>query len=306
MKKLHKIAIFIDPLKKLNHETDSSLYIYHLLEELNLDVYLFDQHSIYVAQTLVAQCFKITKDHQEYGHCALNLEIFDIILLRQEPPLDMQFLTNLHILRTLKHPKLLNNPDIIGMYPEKLLPFQFPQYMPRTHVAQNLEEIEFFSQQNPEFILKSLYGFGGQEVIKVKKTQIGTKAKAFLHRYTRVLMQEFLPEVSTGDKRILIINGEAVGVVRRVPEAGSILANIVQGGSAFIDFLTIKEEEIAREVGEWLYNKGVVLAGLDLINEKLIEVNITCPTIFKLHDNLCNKPVCGEAIKDMIRKILAQ
>lgn len=216
----------------------------------------------------------------------------------------MQYITDVQLLNTLKHPKIINSSQTLLTYTEKTIPFAFKEYIPRTLVSSDVEEIIAWVNLENRAILKSVHGYGGQEVILVDKNN-PEKIRNFVGNFSHVIAQEFLPKINLGDKRVLIVADQIVGTIRRTPKIGSILANMAQGGTASVSDLTAKEQEICEKVLNWCQAHSIMFAGIDLIDERLIEVNITCPTGYKvLHDlnpSIKLDQIVANAVHDSLR-----
>lgn len=306
-----KIAILIDPIKNLNRKTDSTLYIYQQLKQSEFKPLLFTEENLKISAqninntpTITANCFNIDENLTPIAFKMRNLEEFNIIMLRQDPPVNTNFIANIQILSLLKKPKIINNPQTILKYPEKFIPLEFPQHIPQTIITRSDDEIMKFMKQNKKAVLKSVHGHGGNEVILVTDSQ-HNKIQSFMAQHGCVIAQEFLSQVEKGDKRVLLLNGKLAGTLRRIPQKGSILANMVQGASGQIDQLTKGESKIIDEVAAWLIEKDVFFAGLDLIDGKLIEVNITCPTGFKVYHNLAQHTEERKQVQELLTTELA-
>lgn len=302
-----KIAILTDPIKNLNKKTDSTLYIYNALKNCEHNVQLFTQESITIdtniATKITANCFQLSQQFTQTTNTITNLNQFDAILLRQDPPLNLNYATNVQMLNSLTKPKLINCPKTILTFPEKFVPLAFPQYMPETFVCRQQNEVESYVKRKKCAVLKSIHGHGGNEVILVNSNDIPNKIDSFMQKHTCVIVQEFLPNIVKGDKRVLMVNGKIFGVLRRTPKEGSILSNMVQGASGNVDTLNANEQKIASEVAQWLVQHNIFFAGLDLIDEKLIEVNITCPTGFKVYNDLTQNPHLQKTMVDELQSI---
>ncbi|SON53625.1 Glutathione synthetase [Hartmannibacter diazotrophicus] len=212
----------------------------------------------------------------------MDLADADVVLLRQEPPFDMAYVTSTHML-DLIHPKTLvvNDPASVRNAPEKVLVMTFPQLMPETVITRDVQEVKDFRKQHGDIVIKPLYGHGGQSVFRVRPEDenFGSLMDLFtsLSREPFVV-QRYLPAVRAGDKRIILVEGEFAGAVNRVPAADDLRSNMVRGGAAQTTELTDREAEICATIGPELKRLGLLFVGIDVIGGFLTEINVTCPT----------------------------
>jgi len=207
---------------------------------------------------------------------------FDVVLMRQDPPFDMAYITATHLLERI-HPKVLvvNDPASVRNAPEKILVMNFPHLMPPTLISRNRDEIEAFRAEHGDIVMKPLYGNGGAGVFKVGAGD--ENFNGFMDLFLGLsrepwMIQRFLPAVRAGDKRIILVDGEAMGGLNRVPAAGDIRANLVRGGAGEATALTEREREICAEIGPVLREQGLIFVGIDVIDGNLTEINVTSPT----------------------------
>jgi glutathione synthase len=222
-------------------------------------------------------------DHARLGEASLvDLAAVDVVLLRQDPPFDLAYVTTTHLLERI-HPQTLvvNDPRSVRDAPEKLFVMDFPELMPPTLVARDRVAIEAFRAEHGEVVMKPLYGFGGAAVFKVgvQDPNFGSLFDLFTTTLREPwVIQKFLPAVSRGDKRIILVDGEAKGAVNRVPASDDIRANMVRGGAAQETDLTPREREICARIGPELKRRGLLFVGIDVIDGFLTEINVTSPT----------------------------
>ena len=206
----------------------------------------------------------------------------DVVLMRQDPPFDMAYITACHILELLAPDTLvMNDPAHVRSGPEKLYPLLVPDFMPPTLISRDTDEIAAFRADHKDVIIKPLYGFGGGDVFRVKPddSNFGALVELFLGRTREpLIVQAFLPAVSEGDKRIILIDGEAVGGFNRVPLKGHARSNLAVGGTAEPSELSAADQAICDAIGPDLKARGQVLVGIDVIGGRLTEVNNTSPT----------------------------
>lgn len=213
---------------------------------------------------------------------AVDLAEMDVIWLRQDPPFDMHYITTTHLLDRLKDDVLVvNDPFWVRNSPEKLLVLNFPDLTPPTTVARDLEVLKAFRERHGDVILKPLYGNGGAGVFKLES---GDRNLSSLHElftgFSRepLIVQKYLPAVSKGDKRVILVDGEPVGAINRVPAAGEVRSNMHVGGRPEKVALTARDHEICAAIGPVLREKGQIFVGIDVIGDWLTEINVTSPT----------------------------
>jgi glutathione synthase len=205
-----------------------------------------------------------------------------VVLLRQDPPFDMAYITTTHLLERI-HPDTLvvNDPEHVRNAPEKLFVTMFPELMPPTLIARDPEEIRAFRKEHGDIIIKPLYGNGGAGVFRITEGDqnlaalLEIFANAFREPY---VVQRYLPEVRKGDKRIILIDGVAVGAINRVPAEGEARSNMHVGGRPEATEMTRREREICETIGPELKRRGFVFVGIDVIGNYLTEINVTSPT----------------------------
>jgi glutathione synthase len=212
----------------------------------------------------------------------VNLADFDVIWLRQDPPFDMHYITSTHLLDKLAGQVLVvNDPFWVRNYPEKLLVLDFPELTPPTTVARNLETIKEFKAKHKDVILKPLYGNGGAGVFRLDANDRNlTSLHELFSGFSRepLIVQKFLPDVSNGDKRVILVDGEPVGAINRVPAEGETRSNMHVGGRPEKISLSARDLEICAAIGPLLKEKGQVFVGIDVIGDYLTEINVTSPT----------------------------
>jgi glutathione synthase len=222
-------------------------------------------------------------DHFTLGEpSARDLSETDVVLMRQDPPFDMAYITATHILERI-HPETLvvNDPFHVRNAPEKLFVTLFKDLMPPTLISSDREEIRQFRSEHGEIILKPLYGNGGAGVFRVKRDDenLGAMLEMFTVFFREpIIVQAYVPEVRKGDKRILLVDGEFAGAVNRVPAEGEARSNMHVGGRPEATTLTEREEFICKTLGPELKTRGLIFAGIDVIGDYLTEINVTSPT----------------------------
>ncbi|MEJ6746488.1 MAG: glutathione synthase, partial [Yoonia sp.] len=284
-----KVAIQMDPIGPINIDGDSTFRIMeeaqargHSLFYYTPDKLVFQEGRV-TAKGWPVTVQRVHGDHFRLGdEIEVDLSDFDVLWLRQDPPFDMGYITTTHILDMI-HPDTLvvNDPFWVRNYPEKLLVLNFPDLTPPTMIARDLETLKEFRVRHGDVILKPLYGNGGAGVFKLSQ---GDSNLASLHEMFAginrepLIMQKFLPDVSKGDKRVILVDGEPVGAINRVPAAGETRSNMHVGGRPEKVDLTERDLEICAAIGPLLREKGQVFVGIDVIGDWLTEINVTSPT----------------------------
>jgi len=230
-------------------------------------------------------------DHVSLGdEKRVALTDFDVILLRQDPPFDLAYITTTHLLERV-HPKTLvvNDPAHVRNAPEKVFVTEFPDLMPPTLLTRDLAEIKAFRAEHGDIVMKPLYGKGGEAVFRLQQEDLNFGSLYDLFSTTfreQWVVQKFLPAVKQGDKRIILVDGEFAGAVNRVPAADDLRSNMVRGGSPAETKLTKREEEICQRIGPALRERGLLFVGIDVIGDYLTEINVTSPTGIRAIKNL--------------------
>jgi glutathione synthase len=212
----------------------------------------------------------------------VELNALDVILLRQDPPFDLAYITTTHLLERI-HPKTLvvNDPAHVRNAPEKIFVLEFPDLMPPTLITRDLAEIKAFRAEHGDIVMKPLYGHGGGAVFRVTRDDLNFGSLYDMFAVTfreQWVVQAWLPAVKDGDKRIILVDGEYAGAVNRVPAADDLRSNMVRGGSPKATELTKREQEICARLGPHLRARGLLLVGIDVIGDYLTEINVTSPT----------------------------
>ncbi len=222
-------------------------------------------------------------DHFALGEgFVYDLSAADVVLMRQDPPFDMAYITATHILERI-HPRTLvvNNPAEVRNAPEKLFVTEFAEFIPPTLITSDLREIRAFREEHQDIILKPLYGNGGAGVFRVKidDTNFGALMEMFTQFYREpVIVQRYLPDVRKGDKRIILVDGEFAGAINRVPASGEARSNMHVGGRPEATDLTPREQAICAAIGPELKRRGLIFTGIDVIGDYMTEINVTSPT----------------------------
>jgi len=284
-----KIALQMDPLGPIDINADSSFRIAEEAQSRGHSLFYYTPDKLsFQSGRIMARGQDITLRREVDNHFTagdmrqVDLSDWDVIWLRQDPPFDMGYITTTHLLDHLAGKALVvNDPFWVRNYPEKLLVLHFPDLTPPTTIARDLEVLKAFKAQHSDIILKPLYGNGGAGVFRLGPDDRNLNS---LHElFTSInneplIAQKFLPDVSKGDKRVILIDGEPVGAINRVPAAGETRSNMHVGGRPEKVELTDRDREICAAIGPLLREKGQVFVGIDVIGGWLTEINVTSPT----------------------------
>jgi glutathione synthase len=284
-----KIAFQMDPIEDVDINADSTFRLAEEAQNRGHDLYVYTPNDLtFNRGKIVAKVRSISLkrkigDHVNFGAVELlALSEFDVIWLRQDPPFDMGYITNTHLLDLIGQKTLIvNNPFWVRNLPEKLLVLEFPDLIPETVISRDLEEIKRFKNEFKDIIIKPLYGNGGAGIFRLREDDknLTSLHELFSNMSSEPLIaQAFLPDVKKGDKRIILVDGEPVGAINRVPKAGETRSNMHVGGKAEPAKLSQRDREICRSIGPILKNKGQVFVGIDVIGDYLTEINVTSPT----------------------------
>ena len=284
-----KIAFQMDPIELVDINADST---FRLAEEAQIrghDIYVYTPNNLTFNRGKIAakvrsiSLKRTIDDHVNFGtEEMLALNEFDVIWLRQDPPFDMGYITNTHLLDLgAQETLIVNNPFWVRNLPEKLLVLEFPDLIPDTLISRDLDEIKNFKKEFSDIIIKPLYGNGGAGIFRLKEDDknLTSLYELFCNISSEPLIaQAFVPDVKNGDKRIILVDGEPVGAINRVPKAGEIRSNMHVGGVAEAAKLSQRDIEICSIIGPTLKSKGQVFVGIDVIGDYLTEINVTSPT----------------------------
>lgn len=290
------LAIQGSSLNRVNFETDTTFFLALEAQKRGYHIYYFEPENLsFINGSVFARCtyLKLYDDKKRFFKIIkkLNFNLINskIILIRNEPPFNQQYINTTFILEHLsKKIKIVNHPKAIREVPEKLFSINFIKYMPSTLISEDLLEIKKFFKRNKEVVMKPINGYSGNEVVYLKNFNKNL-IKKFIKKHNHIIFQKFLSKVSEGDKRVFIINGKIKGLISRVPKKGSILSNMSKGAHAILNDLTAKEKKISMEVARLLKQKQIYFAGIDFVQEKLIgDINVTSPTGLKTYFKLTN------------------
>ncbi|CAH1661783.1 MULTISPECIES: glutathione synthase [unclassified Chelatococcus] len=284
-----KVAVQMDPIERINIAGDTTFALLLEAKARGHQLFYYTPERLSMTGGTVTAAMQsldvrdIAGDHFTLGDSERRaLADVDVVLLRQDPPFDMAYITSTHLLERV-HPKTLvvNDPTSVRNAPEKLFVTEFPQLMPPTLITRDKAEIEAFRAEHGEVVMKPLHGHGGAAVFRIAQpdANFGSLFDLFSTTFREQwVVQKFLPAVSRGDKRIILVDGEALGAVNRVPADNDIRSNMVRGGAAAATDLTEREREICTTIGPSLKARGLVLVGIDVIDGYLTEINVTSPT----------------------------
>ena len=284
-----RMAVQMDPIAGINIDADSTFAL--MLEAQARGHQLWHYHVrdlAFIGGRLLAQGEPVTVERKYGAHYTfgpqeeIDLATMDVVLMRQDPPFDMAYITATHLLEHI-HPKTLvvNDPASVRNAPEKLFVLQFPELMPETLVTSSRAQILAFREKHQDIIVKPLFGNGGAGVFHIKPgdSNLNSLIEMFTERSREPLMvQRYVPEVRLGDKRIILVDGVPMGAINRVPAAGEARSNMHVGGRPEKTTLTPREREICARIGPSLRERGMIFVGIDVIGDYLTEINVTSPT----------------------------
>jgi glutathione synthase len=283
------VAVQMDPIERINMAGDTTFALLLEAKARGHELFYYTPDRLTMTGGSVSAAMQpldvrdILGDHFTLGDTTRRaLADVDVVLLRQDPPFDMAYITSTHLLERV-HPKTLvvNDPVSVRNAPEKLFVTEFPALMPATLITRDKAEIEDFRREHGEVVMKPLHGHGGAAVFRigVPDANFGSLYDLFAATFREQwVVQKFLPAVSRGDKRILLVDGEPLGAINRVPAENDIRSNMVRGGAAVATDLTEREREICTTIGPALKERGLILVGIDVIDGYLTEINVTSPT----------------------------
>ena len=285
-----KVAIQMDPVHAINPETDTTFLMALTAQARGHELWWYppstlsteDRHVTARAHRLQVRAGP-RGEHATSGPAELiDLSTMDVVLLRQDPPFDLAYITTTHVLEQI-HPRTLvvNDPAQVRNAPEKLFVTGFEGLQPPTLITFDPDALHDFHARHGDMVLKPLYGGGGSGVVKLKKDDPNLDALLELHAAIGrepVIAQKFIPAVSKGDKRIILVDGEPVGAINRIPAEGQVRSNLARGGRADAVDLTARDLEICAAIGPELKARGLIFVGIDVIGDYLTEINVTSPT----------------------------
>lgn len=283
-----RIFLQIDPPESFNPRSDSTLALALEAQKRGHDIFYYtprdltsDRGEIKVTARPITFYDRLADFYTAGEPASMPLETADVVLIRQDPPYDMAYLTTTWLLEMLRKPKVFNAPKALRERPEKLFPLHFPEFCPPTLISANPADLIAFQREMGAVVLKPLYGHGGHGVLKIPANGENLEALLelfFQHSPEPVILQQFLPAVTQEEKRILLIDGAFAGAFGRIPAAQEIRSNMRVGGQIVKTELTPRQREICEALAPFCKAEGIMLAGLDVIGDWLTEINITSPT----------------------------
>jgi len=302
-----RVAVQMDPLQHINISGDSTFALMLKAQERGHKLYYYlPQDLTFEADRLYAGAHAVTVqpvsgDHFRLGDFAI-LDLgrdVDVVLMRQDPPFDLGYITATHLLERIRGETLVvNDPGSVRNAPEKVWVLDFPQFMPPTMVTRSLGAARKFLAEHGEIVIKPLHGFAGGSVFRIGRDgqNLASLMELFNQTYREPhVVQAFIPEIAQGDKRIVLVDGEVAGAINRVPGEGEIRSNLAVGGTAARTELTAREEEICATLGPELRRRGLLFVGIDVIGGRwLTEINVTSPTGIVAIDKFNGTDIAGK------------
>ena len=310
-----KVGFQMDPLDNIDPRLDTSFRLAEEAELRGYSVFHYLPKNLTFSKTRIianGHYVKLNRKQNPSFTILKNKTIdighdLDILWLRQDPPFNMDYISSTYLLDFVGNETLIvNNPFWVRNFPEKLLVLNYPQLMPATIITSRIEVIQEFREKYGDIILKPLYGNGGAGVFKINYNDKNFVAlfELFQMNSTEPLIaQEFLPEVINGDKRIILLDGEILGAINRIPQKGEIRSNMHVGGKAVATELSIDEIKICEQIGSTLKEHGQIFVGIDVIGGKLTEINVTSPTGLQELEKFENKNLASIVWDKLISKI---
>ncbi len=283
------VAIQGNHPSKLNPVSDTSIFLANEAQNRNYKIFYYEPKDLSIINSkVIATGFFVKFNYAQnkffkiLKKCSLELTKSKFILIRQDPPFNLEYISTTYILDTIKHKvKILNNPTSIRNVSEKLYSAKYQKYMPETIFSRNINEIKKFFKKNKKVILKPIHSYSGNDIHLLKKFN-SKLINSFIKKHDHIMLQKFLPKISKGDKRVFIINGKVCGAISRIPKKGSILSNMSKGAKPVNIKLSLNENKISRLIAKDLKKDNIFFAGIDFIDQKLNgDINVTSPTGLK-------------------------
>ena len=283
------VAIQGNHPSKLNPVSDTSIFLANEAQNKNYKIFYYEPKDLSIINSkVIATGFFVKFNYTQnkffkiLKKCSLELTKSKFILIRQDPPFNLEYISTTYILDTIKHKvKILNNPTSIRNVSEKLYSAKYEKYMPDTIFSRNINEIKKFFKKNKKVILKPIHSYSGNDIHLLKKFN-SKLINSFIKKHDHIMLQKFLPKISKGDKRVFIINGKVCGAISRIPKKGSILSNMSKGAKPVNIKLSLNENKISRLIAKDLKKDNIFFAGIDFIDQKLNgDINVTSPTGLK-------------------------
>lgn len=284
MKKI--VAIQSDKLKDINIKTDTTILLALEAQKRGYSVVWYETKDLNLINSKTIVYGKIVKfyENKKNFYKVVNKQKFNLakvqyVLIRQNPPFNMDYINSTHFLDNINSKKIINNPTAIRNVSEKFFSSNFLKYMPKTIFTKNILEINSFLNKNKRIVVKPIHGYAGKNILFISSKLQKKKISTYVNKFGHVMVQKYLHKVKRGDKRVFIINGKVKGAIRRKPKKGSSLSNISQGGVAYSTKLNAKELKISKIVARSLVKNNIFFAGIDFVDGYLIgDINVTSPT----------------------------
>ena len=301
------VAIQGNHPSKLNPKTDTSIFLANEIQNKRYKIFYYEPKNLSIINSKVVAkgCF-ITINYNEKKFFkvlkkkTLELVKCKFILIRQNPPFNLEYISTTYILDSIKTKvKIINDPTSIRNISEKLYSSRYQKYMPNTLYTQNINEIKAFFKKNKKVILKPIHGYSGNDIHLVTRFK-SNLVKRFIKKNGHIMCQKFLPKINKGDKRVFVINGKLCGVISRIPKKGSFLSNMSKGAKVVNTKLTKVEKQISNLIAKDLKKENIFFAGIDLIDQKLNgDINVTSPTGIKTYYDLSGKNLAKTFWKEL-------
>ena len=302
-----KHLFIIDPIEKLHIHDDTSLYLMDEIIKNNHNVYYCTEYDIIISsqsKQCKASIYKDEKNEQKL----YNLEDFDFIHIRKDPPFDMSYVTLLLLLQTLQNRMVINDPKALLQHNEKMVIFNFPDVITDTLVSSNLLDIKSFVKElGGSAILKPLYSCRGQGVVLLNSKDQNFEnviQEATDNEIERVMIQKFQSSIINGETRVILIDGDLIATLKKIPKKGSIYTNLHSGALLTTHELTPGELSLCKQIGEFCKKEGLFFTAIDIIDEKLSEINMTSPSLLRQADKIYNKNFARILLEKLQRKII--
>ncbi len=290
------VAIQGNHPSRLNPITDTSIFLANEIQNKNYRIFYYDPKNLSIINSkVIAEGFfiKFTYKQKKFFKILkkqkLDLTKCKFILIRQDPPFNLEYISTTYILDSIKTKvRVVNDPSSIRSISEKLYSAKYQKFMPNTIFTQNINEIKIFLKKNKKVILKPINSYSGNNIHLLKKFDLKL-IKKFIKKHDYIICQKYLPKIIHGDKRVFLINGKIVGAISRVPKKGSFLSNMSKGAKPINTKLTRVEKKISKLIAHNLRKENIFFAGIDFIDQKLNgDINVTSPTGLKTYYDLTN------------------
>ena len=301
------VAIQGNHPSRLNPITDTTIFLANEIQKKKYKIFYYDPKNLSIINSKVtAKGFFIkfnynkTKFFKILKKQTLDLTICKFVLIRQDPPFNLEYISTTYILDIIKNKvKILNNPTSVRNISEKLYSAKYQKFMPSTIFTRDLNEIKNFIKKHKKIILKPIHGYSGNDIHLLKSFNLKLINK-FIKKHNHIMCQKFLPKIINGDKRVFIINGTVCGAISRVPKKGSFLSNMSKGAKPIKIKLTNRENKISKQIAKDLVKENIFFAGIDFIDQKLNgDINVTSPTGLKTFFDLSGKNLAKTFWKEL-------